>query len=276
VSWAGNRLADGQLDLLEPTATYSGKPIGYTISEESAKMHTPQLRVPVIIILVLGTGFLGALMPPGGVDQAQCAACAKVLPVCQAGDDTLTSALTVGHYDETYTTPVEPDTGETWEIKSVYATYSGVLPPVCACQEVDATVSVDVDWDGTSWSATCTGCNPIAGPIFAVDVCVDDDTDVCSDGEVNHSSKYKLVADVADTHLYYCLQNLFIANLDRVEYRPTSIDDGNVIDAETCAEGYAVTPVGSSYTSVIDYGGWECEFDCDATGASTSLFYEPQ
>jgi hypothetical protein len=231
----------------------------------------------VIFIFVLGIGFLAALAPPGGVDQAQCAACAKVLPTCETNDNSLTSALAVGHYDETYTSPVEPDSGETWQVKAVYATSQYAQPAPCACQEANATVSVDVDWDGTSWSATCTGCNPIAGPIYAVDVCVDDDADVCSDGEENHSWGYKLVADVARTNLYNCIPiGGIIANLDRIEYRPTSIDDGNVIDAETCAEGYAVAPVGSSYTSVIDYGAWECEFDCDATGASTSLLYEPR
>ena len=227
-------------------------------------MHIRELRVTMILLLV---GLLAVLVPRGGVQDAACAACAKVLPTCGPTDNTLTSALTVGHYEERTTAPVEPDTGETWEVKAVYATALGAQPAPCACQEVNAAVAVDVDWNGTSWSATCTGCNPTTGPIFAVNVCVDDDTAVCSDGEENHSWGYKLVANVARINTYNCIPfGGVIANLDRVEYRPTSIDDGNVIDAETCAEGDAVTPVGSSYTSVID----------SAPGSVTSTAMPPE
>lgn len=239
-------------------------------------MHTRKLRVTAILILVLGTGFLAALAPQGRVDEAECAACAKVLPTCGPTDNTLTSALTVGHYEERTTAPVEPDTGETWEVKAVYATALGAQPAPCACQEVNAAVSVDVDWNGTSWSATCTGCNPTTGPIFSVGVCVDDDTDTCSAGQTSHSWGYTLIADVARTSLYNCFGNPYIANLDRVEYEPTAIDDGNVIDAETCSEGDAVSPVGPSLTPVIDYGSWECDLDCDASGPSTSLLNEAE
>ena len=78
-------------------------------------MHIRELRVTMILIVM---GLLAILAPRGGVQEAECAACAKVLPTCGPTDNTLTSALTVGHYEEITTAPVEPDTGETWEVKA--------------------------------------------------------------------------------------------------------------------------------------------------------------
>jgi hypothetical protein len=228
-------------------------------------------------VLVAGilAGFLA--VTPYGARIAMAACGSGFYQICYF-DNTLTSVLDVSHGSpsDVDTDPVEPDTGETWRITAYWKTTDNLaIPAACRCNSSSAYVDVDVDWSGSSWSASCTGCNALAGPIFDVDVCADDNKN-CSSGEDDHSYGYRMIADIARANTqYYCVvdETYYTRYLDSVTYTTTAVDDGYVLDTEECDLGSSVSPK-SQTNSATDSGGFECAYNCTITGASVSIEYE--
>lgn len=185
---------------------------------------------------------------------------------CGFGDNTRTSALTVSHNELDATpgggAPVEPNTGETWEVVATYQKES-ISGTACNCVSVTDTAYVDVSWNGSSWSATCTaGCDAVNGPIFGVDVCAS-----ASCG--SHSWAYELIVDLANNigPLPCGAQSNFAA-LKQVDYTTTSVDGGTTISnpgSPGCSLNTSVSPVSQTWTQT-DTGAFECPFTCAGAG----------
>lgn len=189
-------------------------------------------------------------------------------------DTTRTSSLTVYHSytnDDVNFFPVEPDTGETWSVTAWYRLVTAFTG--CDCALRSDTVAVDVDWNGTSWVASCTGCGG-GSPILGVSVCP---VDGCGEGvSLDHSWAYELIVDVDNNVLFNCGHLTQTGALKQVDYSATSIDDGDRIDLTECAEDLVVTPsaVGTGYIA-SDTGAFECPFTCeDASGPTLTIYYE--
>lgn len=190
------------------------------------------------------------------------------------------SAINVIHYDEegeeeTELLPVEPDVGESWEITAYWNTL-GSAHPSCDCtQSATAQVQVDVSWsDSTGWSASCTGCNAISGPVFGVTVC---GTYGCGNGPgVDNSWGYELVVSLKENNgQVNCSPPPNAPGfVSRVEYQTTSVDDGNLIDTLYCSEGTAVSPISQTF-GTTDSGPFECTYSCAvASGPTVSIVYD--
>lgn len=222
-----------------------------------------------VAAVFLASVALGWGMAPGNPDvDVVHAACGTA--TTYGSDATVTSALQVAHLVlEPSIVPVEPDDSETWDIKAVWATQ---FAAACNCQEIDSTVSTTVTWTGSTWSASCTGCDATNGPIRSVSVCP---VDSCTIGPATHGWSYKLIVDVELQAERYCVLNNTneATYLVRVEYTTTEVDPGDIIDTVECDEVGAVSPTSQVWTAT-DYGSFECAFNCDSTGASTAIFYE--
>jgi hypothetical protein len=225
-----------------------------------------------ILVLAAVSGLVVGFVfgvPPSVVDAA-CGPAAN--PNCGA-DLTLTSSVTVNHIvpGEVSDTPVEPDDTDSWTVNAVWATPYSPASPLCSCQETSASVTVDVQWDGSTkdWVATCTGCG-VLGPIFAVSVCPAGSS--CGSGGEAHASAYELIVDVAKTNGTCGVTNIPY-NLQRVEYDTTTVDDGDTVNFGTCREVSAVSPTSQDW-SATDTGGFECAFSCAASGPSVTITYE--
>jgi hypothetical protein len=131
---------------------------------------------------------------------------------------------------------------------------------------------VDVDWNGSAWVASCTGCGA-PGPILGVDVCP---VAGCGEDEViDHSWAYELIVDLNNNHNFVCGMGVQQGALQQVDYLATSIDDGDTIDTENCVEDLEVTPVTTSAYGASDTGAFECPFTCeDAGGPTETIRYE--
>jgi hypothetical protein len=190
---------------------------------------------------------------------------------CTAYDNAV-SAVTVVHLDPGVTTdtPVEPDTGETIEV-TAYWDAKVTAGGGCSCvQTATATVDVDVSWsDTTGWSAVCTGCDSVAGPIYRVSVC---SVGACGPGAtIVNGWSYELIVDVALTN-DNCLTNLGF--LSHVDYETTSVDDGNLVNLSTCTEGSAVSPDSQTFTTTDST--FDCVYSCAAaSGPTMTITYSP-
>lgn len=189
-------------------------------------------------------------------------------------DTTRTSSLTVYHSytnDDINFFPVEPDTGETWSVTAWHRLET--IGTACNCALRSDSVNVDIDWNGSAWVASCTGCGG-GSAIHGVSVCP---VDGCGEGvSLNHNWAYELIVDVDNNHTYNCGQTPQAGALMQVDYSATSIDDGDRIDLTECAEDLAVTPsaVGTGYNA-SDTGAFECPFTCvDASGSTITIYYE--
>lgn len=189
-------------------------------------------------------------------------------------DLTRTSSLTVYHSytnDDVNFFPVEPDTGETWSVTTWYRLQTSGTACDCALRTDNA--SVDVDWNGSAWVASCTGCGG-GSSIHGVSVCP---VDGCGEGTtLDHSWAYELIVDVDLNHVYNCGQTPLTGALMQVSYSATSVDPGDRIDLIECTEDLSVTPsaVGTGYNA-SDTGAFECPFTCaDATGPTITIYYE--
>lgn len=192
-------------------------------------------------------------------------------------DTTQTSALDVTHlyYDGLGQLPVEPDDAEKWTITPIYETPDDpvTIPGICRCNELAASsVTAEVTWTGTAWSVECTGCNPLAGPVYEVSACAQGGKNCLA--EDTHSYGYKLVVDLADQWSWYqCVMGTYPRYLERVQYAASSVDDGYVLDVEECTLGSGVE-WSPDVDGATDEGSFECSYSCDADGASVILEYE--
>ncbi len=124
------------------------------------------MRRLVVAMIVAGlVGVVTGLGQAGRVAPVLAGACG-LHSSCPFGDTTRTSSLTVYH-ETTSNEAVEPDTGETWEITARYTLQT--LGTACDCADRTVQATVEVDWTGSGWTATCTsGCG---GAIAQVSVC---------------------------------------------------------------------------------------------------------
>lgn len=153
---------------------------------------------------------------------------------------------------------VEPNTGEEWEVRSVWAS---IFPP-CDEYSETATVAVDFGTCATGW-APCS--KSTTSHINDIQVC---DLDSCGTG--SHSWAYKLYADV-DTALFLYGTWYY---LSRVEFTTTSVDNGRTVNTGLCNLGASKTPTSQSF-SVTDYYPFVCTYTCGAaTGPSLTLTYQ--
>ena len=231
-----------------------------------------RLIVLLIAALCIGIATGTTNRPPPAALAQSCG----LNTACPFGDGTVASSLTVDHAKITMVgelevqQPVEPDTGETWQVVAKYRkTSSGTA---CDCATLTFTASVDVDWNGTGWTATCTsGCNAIGGPIHAVSVCT---TNSCT-GTSSHGWGYELMVDV-DNNLFAlpCASQANNARLFEVAYGTTSVDSGNLVDTGDCTLDDAVDPTSQSWTAT-DTGAFECTFTCESvSGPSVTIQYD--
>ena len=235
----------------------------------------PSLRLPRrLFALLASVAIVGGLFAASpDVAEAQ---------YCGTNDCTLhtreVSSITVVHADPGLTSdvPVEPDTGETIDITAYWDTRVIDNSPCVCAQTASANVTVDVDWsDTTGWSAACTGCNSVTGPIYRVAVC---GVGECGSGAtIDNGWSYELIVDIKKNH-GKCLESGQTIPVDgwlsHVDYDTTSVDDGNLINDSTCTEGASVSPT-SQVFSVTDSGGFDCNFTCaSAAGPTMTITYQ--
>jgi len=65
------------------------------------------------------------------------------------------------------------------------------------------------------------------------------------------------------------------AFLYAVEFMSLELDDGDVFTRSPCEEILAVSPVNEPY-SAVDYGTFECEFNCNHVSSSPMVTIEYQ
>jgi hypothetical protein len=188
----------------------------------------------------------------------------------------MVSAVTVVHSDpavppSTVNTPVEPDSGETIEI-TAYWDAQETAGMGCTCQQTaTASVDVDVTWsDTTGWSAVCTGCNSVGGPIYRVSVCSVGD---CGSGiTIDNGWSYELIVDL-DKKNGAC-GGINDGYLSHVEYETTSVDDGNLLNTTLCTEGSSMSPDSQTFTAMDST--FDCVFSCaSASGPTMDFTYSP-
>jgi hypothetical protein len=246
-------------------------------------VHIPQIRVrhprhmtvllvasPVLVVAAV-LGFVAGVGSGTGVPIAL-AATSWPITYCGPDDYTVTTGLSVYHVksEGEYLREVEPNTTDTWDIDLTWSSAYG-----SACPGVDfawANVTATVTWtDGVGWSASCTGCDAISGPVHRVSVC-----DAGSCGAATNGWAYKLILDVASSAgVFLCpvTQQPVMAYLSLVDYTTTSVNNGNLVYTATCTEGTAVSPTSQTW-SQTDYPIYDCSFDCNASGASVVIQYQ--
>lgn len=193
---------------------------------------------------------------------------------CNPSDDTVTASAIVSHAypdEPPLVIPVEPDTGETWEITATYQLQTG--GSACDCDDRTDTVTVDVDWNETtdSWDVSCTGCNA-GDPIQAVSVC--HSAGCGSHTTIDNAWEYEIIVDVHNNYTFSCGIYNHDGALQSVDFETTSVDDGDTIRTGNCTEQLAVSPTSQTFSST-DSGPFECLFTCAAaTGTSIVILYE--
>ena len=228
---------------------------------------------PVVLLVGMVAGAVHGTATP--VSAQNCA----LNQACPGADGTVTSSLTVDHYDivsvgpPEMRMPVEPNNGDTWTVTARYRRDRPVMSTPCDCTTLTYTASVDVTWTGSAWSASCTsGCNAGAGPIRSVSVCT---VSSCTSGST-HSWEYELIVDL-DNNLAALQCGIFGPNgaaLYQVDYDTTVVDDGDTIALVDCTESGAVSPNSQTW-SASDTGAFECTFTCAAaSGPSISIVYD--
>jgi len=157
--------------------------------------------------------------------------------------------------------PVEPNTGETWQITAYWGPDSGGGG---SCIDHTEVGYATVDWNGAGWTVSNV---TLTTNILDIDVC---DTSVCitgpSSGPVPQRS-YKLKADLNDP------LGPPIFHLRQVDFRTTAVDGGNVLDVSTCATGASVSPTSQTFGN-MDTGAFECSYACGSiSGPSVVITY---
>jgi hypothetical protein len=245
-------------------------------------VHIPRIRVtrprhmtvllvasPVLVV----AGVVGFLAGGAGADvPVAFAACG--LPIsCALRDTTVTSALSVYHVksEGMNVREVEPNSTDTWAIHATWS--SDLLFSSCPCTDlVTADVAATVTWtDGTGWSVSCTGCDAVYGPIYGISVCGVDGCGATPD----NGWAYKLIVDTKHTFFAVsCPEGpATIAYLSSVDYATTAVSNGNLVYTATCTEGAAVSPT-SQLWSQTDPVGFDCAYNCNASGPSIVITYQ--
>ena len=237
-------------------------------------LPTPPLRLSRRVSIALAVLLSAAVLVGLRFDELTRAPSVAAQPTCgsqNCGGGVAYSALDVNH---TYTSgmnvhPVEPDDTDTFDVEVRYLGLYDMFNPTCSCKEVLENVSVSVTWTGSGWSASCTGCNAMAGPVYGVTVC-----DRASCGSLSHGWGYRLQVQIDDSVLVCTggLQNPGFLN--QVTYTADTIDDGHVIDTSGCLEGASVVWVSPVVVQATDSGPFECASSCNNTGASLTLTYQ--
>ena len=223
-----------------------------------------------VLVVALMAGFLAGGMA-GEVSPVHAAACKAANAGCSGGDTTMTSAMYVCHdtspiYAGT-STVVEPDSGESWNI-TAYWNAAGIG---WGCNENNETATVDVSWDGSSWSLSNVN---TTSHIRNISIC---SGNTCDGGDTTHAWDYKLIVDITDP-------NAIGYNLRTVQYTTTSVDDGYTIEDPTetygdCYTDTSVSPTSQSNTANDTppggyWGAGRCGFSCSVTGGSITLYCE--
>lgn len=224
----------------------------------SRSCGTTTLALTLLLTAALTGGYLLVATPA----HAACGA----LTNC-GGDPTLTSALDVQHeYDDGTTIwPVEPDDSDVWDITPTWSSAFGGL--WCVCDDWTASATATVTWTGSSWSASCTGCDAVNGPIYGVSVCT------FLDNPCTYKSwHYRLLVNLEGTRTRQCTVGTDYF-LNDVLYELASADDGDYLD--NCIESGVVVPITPASVSVHDTGAFECAFTCAATGSLVTIRYAP-
>ena len=240
----------------------------------------PAIRFKQFLALLLAAGIFGCALPalvPFAelpVVPSSSIAFAGSGVDCPAGpddpcveDNTKTAGVIVKHHYEDYPSRlVEPDDSDTWLITATWKTQSGIA--VCPCDSEIVAATVTVDWDGTDWTATCTGCNATSGPIYKVKACGTAD---CG----TRSSEYVLLVDIEELNTDMCDD----AWLWTVDFLSTELDDGNYFTTSPSSTVTAVSPVNEPY-STTDTQIFDCEFGClnfsiDAELPEVEIEYAP-
>jgi len=239
------------------------------IDDTRGRVRISVVGLSAVFVLALVAGFLFG-GPQGEVPVAYAYPCQVANGPCSYGDITKTAALEVLHMGDDggggYTLPVEPDTGESWNITA----YWNNATPIC--YESTETASVDVDWNGSSWVLSSEGTTT---NIIDIDICSTSAT--CRGTGGAHSWGYKLIVDITDPH------TATGRNLRQVVFTTTSVDDGNEITftgggLTTCNSlGSSVSPTSEEFTALDWPEEWpmsRCAFSCSVVGTSVDLTYE--
>lgn len=250
----------------------AGRPGGrVSMQKGRSPMSHKWIRMAILAIVAALMGVtVGALRSNLTGDVQTAMAVCGTNPVCPFGEPTRTSSLTVYHRDVS-SRPVVPNTGETWDI---IARYRLAAPgTACDCENRYVYATVDVDWTGSAWTATCTsGCG--GGSAFT-QVAVCDASSPCPQS-ANPTMAYEMILDMVSNQLFNTACGVAVPGaLQEVDYGTTSVDDGNPItDTTTCALGNSESPTTNTFTAT-DNGTFECAFTCaDATGPSVTISYQ--
>lgn len=181
-------------------------------------------------------------------------------------DTTLTGALRVQHRHVGSGRDVEPDTGDTWLVTITWKTLS--TSNFCPCEAEVITATVAADWNGSTWTPSCTGCNPTSGPLWGVQVCGAPQCGALS-------SEYIILLDIDELKFDICQD---VAFLHAVEFESISLDDGDVFTRVPCTELLAVSPINQPYYAV-DLPDFRCPYTCthanlDVTIPLVTIYYQ--
>lgn len=219
----------------------------------------------------LAAGVLSALLPLMATDVSAIpiASAQTYCGVTPCGGSTVTSALDVYHrVDPGGITddPVQLDDRETVSITAHWSLAN--VGGACSCgYATSKTVTIIPILSGTSWSGTCSGCDPTNGPIRSVTIC-----DINADACEGYDGDYRLnvVVDQAyGTGGAGC--SMYSRFINRVVYTITEIDDGDDYNATLCVLGTAVGPTTNSFTAT-DSGTFECSANCEQGPSLTITF----
>jgi len=214
----------------------------------------------IAIVVLVGGVISGHLsVPPGeSVSTAYAYACQGANPICPGGVGYKTAAVDVTHVYEAYTQPVQPDVGETWAITTYWNTATQ------PCAEIYQVATAQVSWNGSAWVVSNKN---LTADILDIGVCGIGSQ--CGSAPNAKSWGYRLYAQVNDP----TAGSLPGYNLRRVEFATTSVDDGNVVNGQTCTLTTAVSPTSQSFTGVDD-GGWPCGYNCTSSGVTVEITYQ--
>lgn len=95
----------------------------------------------------------------------------------------------------------------------------------------------------------------------------------CAGGDGPHGSSYRILLDIAQAIVLAGTCGGTIANLNKVDFDSTRIDDGIAYDTTTCMAGSSAQPTQGSY-SATDSGTFECAISCSDLGASVTILYQ--
>jgi hypothetical protein len=167
--------------------------------------------------------------------------------------------------------PVEPDTTHIWTATVQWSTAFNGLDPSCSCNDHQDQATIEVTWSGSAWNVVCTaGCGG-ANPIIAAYIC---DLESCTGGDGPHGASYRVLLDITQQIFPFsgpC--GLVAANLNKVDFDSSRIDDGISYDNSTCQSGVGAQPTQVSY-SATDNGTFECALSCSDLGASVTILYQ--